>query len=156
SSASAYVHWLRCCCPATPIFRVFCPLRFGRLQACVRSHCQLPKTCLTRIRKPPPERLRPRRNHRDQSFPPAGRKRCAEMMSVSVAEIPKNRCRAMVGEPMEASACGTALYRNHVVRLGRDQAAQSRPTTVACLQFVQEGILSAAFTAFIEDGYAAT
>src|SRR5262245_62048114 len=55
------------------------------------------------------------------------------MMSVSVAEIVKNRCRTMVAEPMEANACGTALYRDHVVCLSRDQAAQSRPTQVACL-----------------------
>src|SRR5262249_37947304 len=33
------------------------------------------------------------------------------MMSVSVAEILKNRCRTMVAEPMEANACETALYR---------------------------------------------
>src|SRR5215510_7147331 len=33
------------------------------------------------------------------------------MMSVSVAEILKNHCQTMVSEPMEANACGTALYR---------------------------------------------
>src|SRR5215813_13070685 len=33
------------------------------------------------------------------------------MMSVSVANIPKNRCRTTTAEPIEANACGTALYR---------------------------------------------
>ena len=47
-------------------------------------------------------------------------------------KIPESRCRTMVAEPMEANACETAFTEDHVVCLGRDQAAQRRPTTVAC------------------------
>ena len=44
------------------------------------------------------------------SGPPV-QKCCAEMMSVSVAGIPKNRCRTTVAEPIGGNASGTALYR---------------------------------------------
>ena len=44
------------------------------------------------------------------SSPPV-QKYCAEMMSVSVAEIQKDRCRTTVAEPIEGNASGTALYR---------------------------------------------
>ena len=49
------------------------------------------------------------------------------MMSVSVAEILKNRCRTMVAEPMEANACETALYRRSR-RLFRPRPGRPKPT----------------------------
>ena len=60
----------------------------------------------------PPERSRLHHNNRAQpvSSPPV-QKCCAEMMSVSVAGSPKNRCRSTVAERMGGNASGTALYR---------------------------------------------
>ena len=49
-------------------------------------------------------------------------------MSVSVAGIPKNRCRTTVAERMGENASGTApLPGTKSVCLGRDQAARSGP-----------------------------
>ena len=45
--------------------------------------------------------------HHDQDFSGRG----ASAMSVSVAKIPKNRCRTTVAEPIGENASGTALYR---------------------------------------------
>jgi len=47
------------------------------------------------------------------SSPPV-QKCCAEMMSVSVAGIQKNRCRTTVAEPMVETLSETALYRDQV------------------------------------------
>jgi hypothetical protein len=75
----------------------------------------------------PPERSRPHHNNRAQpvSSPPV-QKCCAEMMSVSVAGIPKNRCRTTVAERMGGNASGTApLPGTKSVCLGRNQAART-------------------------------
>src|SRR5262245_61535769 len=57
------------------------------------------------------------------------------MMSVSVAEIPKNRCRTTTAEPMEANACETALSRgSHRLfrpRPGRPKRTYTSPKAVA-------------------------
>ena len=45
-----------------------------------------------------------------RSSPPV-QKCCAEMMSVSVARIRKNRCRTTIAERMVETRAGTALYR---------------------------------------------
>jgi len=50
---------------------------------------------------------------RSRSSPPV-QKCCAEMMSVSVAGIQKNRCRTTVAEPMVETLSETALYRDQV------------------------------------------
>ena len=49
-----------------------------------------------------------RRRRRQHRRPPV-QKCCAEMMSVWVAGISKNRCRTTVAEPIGANASGTAL-----------------------------------------------
>ena len=48
---------------------------------------------------------------RPSRFQPPAQKCCAEMMSVSAAGIPKNRCRTTVAEPIGGNASGAALYR---------------------------------------------
>ena len=62
------------------------------------------------------------------SSPPV-QKCCAEMMSVSVAGIQKNRCRTTVAERMGETRAELPFIGDQVVCLSHDQAARSGSAT---------------------------
>ena len=75
----------------------------------IPSPVRRPRTAAALWRRP---------SYRDRTGPsrssPPVQKCCAEMMSVSVAGIQKNRCRTTVAEPMVETLSETALYRDQV------------------------------------------
>jgi len=59
-------------------------------------------------------------------FQPAVQKCCTEMMSVSVAGIPKNRCRTTVAERMLETLAELPFIGDQGVCLSHDQAGACR------------------------------
>src|SRR5215472_3704491 len=68
---------------------------------------------------------------------------CAEMTSVSVAGIPKNRCRTTVAEQMVETCAELPFIGDQVGLLSHDRPARSRPTDERTLsRLVQAQCLS--------------
>src|ERR1700745_1614170 len=81
---------------------------------------------MTSIRKPAAQAIAtaPYQPGPAVSSPPV-QKCCAEMMSVSVAGIQKNRCRTTIPERMVETLAELPLIGDRSVCLGRNQAARS-------------------------------
>src|SRR5215831_8215678 len=128
---SRFHHPLRYCCPAT-IFRDILAALFGRLREVKGQSPHDGCGLITSIRKPAARAIATASSEPGpaDSSPPV-EKCCAEMMSVSVAGIPKNRCRTTIPERMVETRAELPFIGDQV-GLFRAQPGRPKRTCNSC------------------------